>query len=174
MNTDNESDIEINTNTSESMNIEESNILEQFEEELYNLKKEFHELTMATPYSMEQDPLIAFILKEDLIRIGRALIDYIDGKGISIPATTVMNIYKEAAKPITTDVDKYKSNRQGLIKKMINRAIDIIDSYETFPPAMVKKEIINDIFYKYIWNIAPIENDEYPPNVDDSPPSLPQ
>ena len=126
-----------------------------FEQELYDLKQEFYEITMATPPSLEQEPLIAFILKEDLFRIGAALRDYLDGRGILVPPTSVSNVFAEADKQMMDETYKYASDRQSLMKKMIGRAIEIIDKYSDIPK-MVVKEYINDIFYKYIWNIVPI------------------
>jgi hypothetical protein len=126
---------------------------EKFETELYDLKEEFYDITMQTPPSLEQEPLIAFILKDDLIKIGEALRIYITKKQISIPTTSVSNIFKKDGKEITEDIYKYASNRQSLIKKMIARAIEIIDNY-----SMVSDDIkiyyINSIFYKNIWNIT--------------------
>jgi hypothetical protein len=125
-----------------------------FEKELYDLKQEFYEVTMSTPPSLEQEPLIAFILKEDLFRIGVALRNYINGHGIVIPLTSVSHVFKEADKSMTDDIYRYASERQSLMKKMMTRATEVIDKYPAVPN-MIKKEYVNDIFYKYIWNIAP-------------------
>ncbi len=126
-----------------------------FEKELYDLKQEFYEITMTTPPSLEQEPLIAFVLKEDLFRIGASLLTYLDGHGIVVPPTSVSNVFTEADKPMGDDTYKYASDRQSLMKKMISRAIEVIDKHSDIPK-MIVKEYINDIFYKYIWNIVPV------------------
>jgi hypothetical protein len=147
------------------MNIEQEEINPQqmeLQKELFSLKEEFYRNSMTTPASLEQELLIAEILREDLYDIATNLDKYIDTGDFRFPHTNVINVYNHNKKKITDDVIKYSRQKQQLINQMMEDARDILNAYADVGD-FLKKYYINQIFRIYVFNLSndlPGENGE--------------
>lgn len=135
---------ELNTIHSEQLN---------FQQELLAVKEDFYRDSMATPTALEQDLLIAEILREDLYDIADYLDNYIDTGDFRFPPTNVINVYNDHKKKITDDVVKYSRQKQQLINQFMEDARDILMTYRDIDE-FLKKYYINQIFRVYVFNLS--------------------
>ena len=125
----------------------------EFQKEVLALKEDFYRESMATPAALEQELLIAEILREDLYDIADYLDDYIDTGDFRVPATNVINIFNKYQKKITGDVIKYSKQKQLLINQFMEDARAILISYTNIDE-FLKKYYINQIFRIYVFNLG--------------------
>ena len=125
----------------------------EFQKEVLALKEDFYRESMATPAALEQELLIAEILREDLYDIADYLDDYIDTGDFRVPATNVINIFNKYQKKITGDVIKYSKQKQLLINQFMEDARAILISYTNIDE-FLKKYYINQIFSIYVFNLG--------------------
>jgi hypothetical protein len=123
-----------------------------FQKELFALKEEFYKDSMETPASLEQELLIAEILREDLCDIANYLDRYIDTGDFGFPSANVIDIYNQNKKKITEDVIKYSRQKQLLINQFMEDARNIMNAYNEIDD-FLKKYYINQIFRIYIFNL---------------------
>ena len=123
-----------------------------FQTELLNLKEDFYRNSMATPPSLEQELLVAEILREDLYDIANYLDTYIDTGDFRFPHTNVIEIYNQNNKNITEDVIKYAKQKQQLINQFMEDIRDVLISYDAID-GFLKKYYINQIFRVYVFNL---------------------
>ncbi len=124
----------------------------QFQNELYSLKEEFYKESMITPPSLQQEFIVAEILRRDLYDIADSLDNYIENSDLIIPSTNVINVFKENERKITDDVIKYSRKKQLLINEFIEYVREIMNNYKEIDE-FLKKYYVNQIFRIYIFNL---------------------
>jgi hypothetical protein len=134
----------------------------EFQKEVLALKEDFYKDSMATPAALEQELLVAEILREDLYDIADYLDDYIDTGDLHFPSTNVINVYNQHEKKITDEIVKYSKQKQILINQFMNDLREILIAYLNID-GFLKKYYINQIFRVYVFNlnnILPGENND--------------
>jgi hypothetical protein len=124
----------------------------EFQRELLDLKEDFYRDSMATPGALQQELLVAEILRQDLYDIADYLDNYIDTGDFRFPATNVINVYNNYEKKITDEVIKYSRQKQLLINQFVEDAREILISYKDIDE-FLKKYYINQIFRVYVFNL---------------------
>ena len=131
---------------------DETSQAHQFQNELYSLKEEFYKESMLTPQSLEQELLIAEILRRDLYDIADSLDNYIENSELIIHSTNVISVFKENERKITDDIIKYSRKKQSLINEFMEYASEIMNQYKEIDE-FLKKYYVNQIFRIYIFNL---------------------
>ncbi len=125
----------------------------EFQKEILALKENFYKDSMATPATLEQELLIAEILREDLYDIADYLDNYIDTGNFIIPQTNVINLYNKYQKKITDDVVKYSKQKQILINQFMEDLREILIAYNDID-GFLKQYYINQIFRIHVFNLG--------------------
>jgi hypothetical protein len=127
----------------------------EFQKELLVLKEDFYRDSMATPGALEQELLVAEILREDLYDIADYLDNYIDTGDFRFPPTNVINVYNGHQKKINDAVLKYSKQKQLLINQFMEDVREILIAYKDIDE-FLKKYYINQIFRVYVFNLGNI------------------
>lgn len=127
----------------------------EFQNEILAIKENFYKNSMATPPNLEQELLVAEILREDLYDIADYLDNYIDTGDFRVPVANVINVYNKHEKKITEDVLKYSRQKQQLINEFMEDLREILIAYKDIDE-FLKKYYINQIFRIYVFNLGNI------------------